>query len=170
MTYKTGQIVTADDLNADLGPPVGAIMMWPTATAPEGWLICDGSSFSASAYPELNTLLGGTTLPDMRDRAPVGSSGTKVELSTGGAASVTLTTTQLPAHSHGIASFSTLGTANAAGTTPDNGSAAVAQGSPAGRFVKPLSIQAGGTTSTGSGAAFSVQNPYLALHFIIRAS
>ncbi len=31
-----------------------------------GWLLCDGSSFSGTTYPDLNTFLGGTTLPDMR--------------------------------------------------------------------------------------------------------
>lgn len=31
-------------------------------------LICDGSKFTASTYPPLRTMLGGTDLPDVRDR------------------------------------------------------------------------------------------------------
>lgn len=32
------------------------------------YLLCDGSTFSAGTYPQLNTILGGTTLPDFRGR------------------------------------------------------------------------------------------------------
>lgn len=191
--FKTAQIVTADDLNAI--PPVGSITMWPTASPPAGWLICDGSSFSAATYPELSAVLGGTSLPDLQDRVPVGSSGTKSELSTGGAASVTLTTTQLPAHAHGVnintgtvsadhshSVSSLLKTNNPGGVGSDNGGNSVVQGTTAGRFNAGQSGSTGGisanhvhnvngnTASAGSGAAFSVQNPYVALNFIIRAA
>jgi len=30
---------------------------------PDGWLLCNGSSFSALGYPELFLVLGGNTLP-----------------------------------------------------------------------------------------------------------
>lgn len=43
-------------------------------TADHGsWLILQGGSFSGVTYPNLQTLLGGTTLPDMRGRSPIGS-------------------------------------------------------------------------------------------------
>lgn len=32
-------------------------------TVPDGFLSCDGSSFSATTYPDLATALGSTTLP-----------------------------------------------------------------------------------------------------------
>jgi len=57
----------------DPGGPVGAMFMWPTATPPTGFLICDGSTFSAATYPALAAVLGTTTLPDMRQRMPVGA-------------------------------------------------------------------------------------------------
>jgi hypothetical protein len=52
--------------NAQTTAPVGAIVLWRSgsgAATPEGWLVCDGTTFSASAYPMLVTLWGSTTLP-----------------------------------------------------------------------------------------------------------
>lgn len=63
--------------------PVGSILMWPTATPPTDWLICDGSTFSGVTYPDLATLLGGTTLPNITNRFPLGI-GAEAPLVTGG--------------------------------------------------------------------------------------
>ena len=46
--------------------PAGTVTPYAGASAPLGWLLCDGSSFSAGTYPELAVALGGTTLPDLR--------------------------------------------------------------------------------------------------------
>ncbi|MDR1921528.1 MAG: phage tail protein [Candidatus Adiutrix sp.] len=54
------------------GTPVGAVVMFPVPTAPAGYLPCDGSSFSAAAYPKLYALLGKTVTPDMRGLFPRG--------------------------------------------------------------------------------------------------
>lgn len=43
---------------------------WITASTKPPFLLCDGSTFSAVTYPALATVLGGTTLPDFRGRAP----------------------------------------------------------------------------------------------------
>ena len=86
-------------LDVTSGAWIGEVRMLATATIPAGWLLCDGSTFSAATYPLLNTLLGGTTLPDFRDRFPVGKSATKALRSTGGSA--TITEAQLPEHDHG---------------------------------------------------------------------
>jgi hypothetical protein len=59
-------------------PPTGSIVMWPTVTAPTGWLFLDGSTYSQATYPDLAAVFGvvsGTfTLPDMRDRFAAGAS------------------------------------------------------------------------------------------------
>lgn len=54
------------------GLPLGAITAFYGTTAPTGYLICDGSSFDASVYPALAALLGGNTLPDLRECVLVG--------------------------------------------------------------------------------------------------
>ncbi len=43
--------------------PIGSIVAWPTATAPTGWIECDGGS--TAAYPDLAALIG-ATVPDLR--------------------------------------------------------------------------------------------------------
>lgn len=69
--------------------PTGALTQYAGGSAPNGWLVCDGSTVSRSTYSDLHALLkdvGGTdnyaygngdgsttfTLPDLRGRIPVG--------------------------------------------------------------------------------------------------
>lgn len=61
---------------------VGAIVMWPVNSAPNRWLICDGSAVNRASYPALFALIGTTygpgdgsltfNLPDLRAKFPVG--------------------------------------------------------------------------------------------------
>lgn len=46
--------------------PVGTIISYYGATAPVGYLACNGGSFSATTYPKLYALLGKATTPDLR--------------------------------------------------------------------------------------------------------
>jgi microcystin-dependent protein len=46
--------------------PVGSVISFMGLSAPEGYLLCNGQTFSQSAYPKLYALLGRTTVPDMR--------------------------------------------------------------------------------------------------------
>lgn len=68
------------------GEPVGMIGAWMKSTPPAKHLILDGSSFSAVTYPELSAFLGGTTLPDLRDRTIYGVGAEWSLLSTDGLA------------------------------------------------------------------------------------
>ena len=52
--------------------PVGAIRAVTNTVIPTGWLLCNGSQFSQSDYPDLYTLLGGNVLPDYRYCTPFG--------------------------------------------------------------------------------------------------
>lgn len=52
--------------------PIGTVKMSRAASAIPGWLFMDGSAFDGAAYPELVALLGGTTLPNMTNRFPLG--------------------------------------------------------------------------------------------------
>jgi microcystin-dependent protein len=86
--------------------PVGAMMMWPTSTAPAGWAMCNGAQVDAATYPQLATLLGQSggkvTLPNLGGRVPLGVGSGHTLGQTGGAETVALSTAQMPAHAHGI--------------------------------------------------------------------
>lgn len=46
--------------------PVGVPLPYPAATAPAGWLKCNGASFSATTYPLLAKVYPSLKLPDLR--------------------------------------------------------------------------------------------------------
>lgn len=78
---------------------------------PTGWLLCNGSAQSRIEYPDLYAAIGTTwgagdgsttfNLPDLRNRLLVGA-GTVALGDYSGASEVTLTTDELPAHSHDL--------------------------------------------------------------------
>ena len=110
--------------------PAGVINQYAGATAPSGWLLCDGSAVSRSTYANLFSVLStnygagdGTTtfnLPDLRRRIPVGK-GTSDSL--GGSdglaeGSRTLSHTHsVPAHYHGMGTGATLNISASGGVT-----------------------------------------------------
>lgn len=51
---------------SSLGNPIGTIIAFYNNVAPDGYFACDGSTFSATTYPELHAILGTTILPDLR--------------------------------------------------------------------------------------------------------
>lgn len=151
MVFAAGQKVTAADLNL-FGVPVGGIAMWGTATPPTSWLICDGSAFSAATYPALNAVLGGTTLPDMRQRFPLGTAAA-------GTGSTLLGTGGNIDHFHSADPPDPTTTAplQAAGTKTTGGN----------------SVDAVAHTHSVVIPAFNTDGknpPFLAVHFIIRAA
>lgn len=151
--------------------PTGSMIMWPTGTAPTGWLICDGSAVSRTTYADLFTLIGTTfgagngsttfNLPDFRRRAPVGAGGTgsgtlgNAVGNTGGAETHTLTTSEMPSHSHlgrrSVTTFLAGGTTYGFPQRDDGG------------FTSD-----GATQSTGSGTPHNNMQPSLVVNFIIK--
>ena len=82
---------TWDATNDRDGPvPSGGIIMWtgPETSVPNGWHVCDGT-----ANP------GGTTIPDLRNKFVVGVGANSVGYENG-SDNITLTTSNLPNHSH----------------------------------------------------------------------
>jgi microcystin-dependent protein len=76
--------------------PVGTIAMYGGASAPTGWLLCNGDAINGS-YTSLISIVGANT-PDLKGRFALGDNSTLTLLATGG--STTIATTNLPAHSH----------------------------------------------------------------------
>ena len=107
------------------GPPAslpsGMVTMTAANTAPTGWQICNGAAISRTTYADLFTAIGTTygvgngsttfNIPDMRGRVVAGADSSQTEFDAlgekGGEKTVTLTTAQIPSHSHAnTASFS----------------------------------------------------------------
>lgn len=88
---NTTQIATTAFVQAAL--PAGVIVMWSgsIASIPSGWALCDGASGR----------------PDLRNRFIVGAGSSYAVGATGGADTVTLTTANLPSHTHSISGSGT---------------------------------------------------------------
>lgn len=96
----SGNVLTSDGSgwvsSAPNYVPSGMLGMWPTASAPTGYLLCNGSAVSRSTYAALFAVVGTTfgsgdgsttfNLPDYRNRFPVGAGTTYSANSTGGSA------------------------------------------------------------------------------------
>jgi microcystin-dependent protein len=68
----------------NLLPLVGTIIPYAGTTSPEGWLLLNGATFSSSEYPELYSMLGSTTLPDLRNKYLLGVTSSGSLNTTGG--------------------------------------------------------------------------------------
>jgi microcystin-dependent protein len=90
----------------DFGPqiPVGSVIPWMGSGAvPTGWLECNGSSFSASEYPDLFAVLGSTTLPNLVEQHLRGGTSANVRTAVANTANtVTLSEANLPSHTHDL--------------------------------------------------------------------
>lgn len=104
-------------------PYVGEIRMFAGNFAPAGWMFCEGQLLAISENDTLFNLIGTTyggdgqstfALPDLRGRLPIHQGNGFILAETGGVETVTLTTSQIPAHSHSLlASTNNATTANA---------------------------------------------------------
>ncbi len=88
---------------------VGEIRMFSGDYAPQGWRICDGSILSIPENEVLYTLIGNIyggdgrstfALPDLRGRVPIHQSPQYPLGQRAGTETVTLTVSNLPAHTH----------------------------------------------------------------------
>ncbi|MGN7168404.1 phage tail protein [Paenibacillus cellulositrophicus] len=157
----------------------GEIRLFAGNYAPTNWAFCNGQILSISEYEILYSLIGtiyggdGTTtfaLPDFRGRIVLNqgrsTTGTNYVLSqTGGTETVTLTASQLPAHTHGVNVSSDLGTdgdpTNSFWAQSPISQYSNSEQSPASR------MNAGNITSNGGNQPHANMMPTLAISYII---
>jgi microcystin-dependent protein len=151
-----------------VGTPTGALVAYAAATAPAGWLLCDGSPQLKSSFPDLWTLIGNTYgtstlthfyLPDLRGRTPVAVdnmggtdagrlSATNTLGGTGGTES--FNAAQLVGHTHGTTISN--GAVATSGHTHQEGNLAAAVGA-ANSNSGLIGYEAGGVRPSGRGPA-----------------
>jgi microcystin-dependent protein len=140
--------------------PAGLISIWygSIGSVPAGWYLCDGAN--------------GT--PDLRDRFVIGAGSTYSVGSTGGSTSRTLTTSELPSHNHTATSVVTdpghfhTGGAVLVGSARSAGGDTTMVAANTASAVTGITV-ATTNTATGSGASFSILNPYYALAYIMKS-
>jgi len=100
-------------------PYVGEIRMFAGNFAPAGWMLCEGQLLPISENETLFQLIGTTyggdgqstfALPDLRGRLPLQMGNGFTLAETGGAEEITLTVSQIPAHSHPLLASTSGGT------------------------------------------------------------
>lgn len=137
--------------------PVGVIMFYAGAmTPPTGWLVVNGGVIP-SQYPILRSLFIDATLPDMRQKMPLGAGFSDGLLSTGGSREVVLENGEMPSHAHGVRTQTVqVVSASSGGDTR--------------KFVSLSTgtVETGILSAAGGGNAHSNMPPYISLLPIIK--
>ncbi len=175
-TYQGGTDLNAQTFNqmqdnfenainsVDAGDELGTIKIFSGTTAPNNWLICDGSAISRNTYSDLFAFIGTTfgegdgsstfNLPNLKGKVVVGLDNNDSDFNTigktGGEKKHTMTVEELVGHDHGIiAGYTGSGSAHTYFTN-NSGDAYLT------------------TETTGESEPFNVMQPYMALNYIIK--
>lgn len=159
-------------------PYVGEIRMFAGNFAPAGWAFCNGAILPIAENDTLFNLIGTTyggdgqqtfALPDLQGRVPVhqgpapGGS-TYVIGERAGVETVTLTTQQLPAHSHPVV-------ASTAGGSTANPQGNVIASSPSVTLfladIPSVSLPPSTVTAVGGSQPHENRMPFVAINYII---
>jgi microcystin-dependent protein len=161
-------------------PFIGEIRMFGGNFAPRGWAFCNGQSMSIAQNDALFALIGTTyggdgvqtfNLPDLQGRLPLhqgtSTAGTTYVIGEkGGVETVTLLSTQTPAHTHVV----TATAIDAEGSDPAGGVLAQGSGFPvygAPNPDKPATFNQAAVGLAGGSQPHDNLQPYLCVSFII---
>lgn len=173
-----------------IDPTIAQVTLFAGNFAPRNWAFCRGQLAAISQNTALFSIIGtiyggnGTTtfaLPDLRGREAIhpgqGQGFVNHQLGEqGGSESVTLLSSQLPAHTHMFVSASGGQSASTSpGTTdlPTNNYPAVVNGSGNAYSTSPSAAKMGASTAVsqtpiaGSSQPFSIVPPFLGMNYII---
>jgi len=154
-------------------PYVGEIRMFAGNFAPAGWMFCEGQLLPISENETLFQLIGTTyggdgestfALPDLRGRIPIHQGNGFILAETGGAEEITLTTNQIPAHSHPLLAAAVTGDQITCGGNLPASSFNV---TPYINDVPNGNFNAGSILPVGGSQPHNNFQPYLCVDFII---
>jgi len=154
-------------------PYVGEIRMFAGNFAPAGWMFCEGQLLPISEYDTLFNLIGTTyggdgqstfALPDLRGRVPLHMGNGFTLAETGGVESVTLTISQIPAHSHPLLATTTLASQQ---NVSGNVLAEATLFNPYINVNPTAAMNAAAVSSIGGSQPHNNFQPYLCVDFII---
>src|ERR1700761_5731323 len=156
-------------------PYVGEIRMFAGNFQPAGWMFCAGQLLPISEYETLFNLIGTTyggdgqstfALPDLRSRVPIHQGNGFTLAENGGVETVTLTVSQIPAHTHVFLAT----TNNASTTAPLNNVPATVPTvgvTPYGSDTPRTNLASQSISSIGGSQPHDNLQPYLCVSFII---
>jgi microcystin-dependent protein len=175
---STTQLATTAFATAAISPFTGSMLMWPTASPPAGFLLCNGQTASRATYAALFAIVGTLfgagdgsttfTLPDYRDRMPIGAGGSYLANSAGGSKDATL-----PSHTHTASVSDPSHLHSVTGTSSSPIGSYVDSGGNMGNFQTSNTNSAFtgisvAIASAGSSATNANLPPYLGIFFIIK--
>lgn len=156
-------------------PFVGEIRMFAGNFAPAGWMFCEGQLLPISENEVLFQVIGTTyggdgqetfALPDLQGRVPIHQGNSFVIGQTGGVEQVTLTTNQIPNHTHNALGTNSAGnTALASGVWAASADTSINPYGAAAAIDSNMSPQA--ISPVGGSQPHDNMLPYLAVNFII---
>jgi microcystin-dependent protein len=141
--------------------------------APAGWMFCEGQLLPISENETLFQLIGTTyggdgestfALPDLRGRIPIHQGNGFILAETGGAEEITLTTSQIPAHTHPLLATTTIATQQ---NVSPNVYAQASLFNPYININPNVAMAAQAISSTGGSQPHTNFQPYLCIDFII---
>lgn len=156
-------------------PYVGEVRMFAGNFAPAGWMLCEGQLLPISENETLFQLIGTTyggdgqatfALPDLRGRLAMHQGNGFVLAQTGGAEAITLTASQIPAHSHPLLANPVL----ASVASPQGNVTAQSRQAGIDLYIEDtptVSMASNAISSVGGSQPHDNFQPYLCVNFII---
>jgi len=136
--------------------PSGGIILWSGASnaIPSGYVLCDGNN----------------STPDLRDRFVVGAGSTYSVNDTGGSSTVTLSTSEIPSHTHSVTDPGHTHLARTAGSGSSSGTIMTSGEAGSLTFGGQMSTVTTGISlaNAGSGGSHENKPPYFALCYIMK--